>query len=762
MASRAMKDAARTVPPSDSGGASSSAGPSRAKDLTPQQLKRIEEHFSQQVLTPFEAIPRGKVPRYVQEALERMRHPGGSGSFTRWQQEQKAFLEQVLSEEHDAQIAFAARVLREDPDIAPGCSKIQLPFMLRLMRQMGVSQTTLRFIEKGFSSGFRYVGEVPLTGLYAGVAPEKSLGKFEEVPLSNLQRPARRRRGRKPDFSSQNLRVPKEYLKEIYEATKKELEIDKEGKESLPFAQYLGPFHSPEDLPGPLYHPAFRFWVVQDTSHGGDPGRVVDDLTASGANCRSPIHEKLWLPTLDDFLETVRLIETLFPGDGAGIPQFWKQDMLKAFRQIPGDAHSRKFGSFAVKNPSTGKLEFLTHLGLPFGARASPMIFCSVALIICKLAAHFLGIPVMAFVDDFFSVSPGRYAQQNFDLFKWFIKLLGFSLKEKKETPPTRDDDLLGVRVVLRAGGTGYFTLPQSKRDKYSRKIKRALDANFLAPGDAAKLAGGLTFASCVALARFGRAFLQPLYAAASCKFIPPEGPEFSVEDWVLRPQGAALPDRLKKALEWWLRLLEHFPDRKFRWGLRDERPLFDVYTDASAEGRWEGLGGVAFYGSVQRARTVRTLTPKELESLLPPLFSQKVRISQLELLAVLLTLHVLGDSLRDSFTRFHIDNLAAMYALINCYSGNAFMARLAGEIWMLLLEYNITPYFDWVASEDNVSDIFSRPDLERVGARLSERYSWSSVDPKPRLAALQARFRRSPNTAWTHLWTHLYGGART
>ena len=88
-----------------------------------------------------------------------------------------------------------------------------------------------------------------------------------------------------------------------------------------------------EELPEHWYHPAFRFWVVQDTSHGGDPGRVVDDLTASGSNGRTPIYEKLKLPTLDDFVETVKLIEKLFPGKAL---LFWKQDFLKAFRRIPG------------------------------------------------------------------------------------------------------------------------------------------------------------------------------------------------------------------------------------------------------------------------------------------------------------------------------------------------------------------------------------------------------------------------------------------
>ena len=158
----------------------------------------------------------------------------------------------------------------------------------------------------------------------------------------------------------------------------------------------------------------------------------------------------------------------------------------------------------------------------------------------------------------------------------------------------------------------------------------------------------------------------------------------------------------------------------------------------------------------------MRLLTPELLEPLLPPKFSQQVRISQLELLALLVLLQVLGPTLRDSFTRFYIDNQAAKFALINCYSGNAFMARLSAEIWMLLLEYNITPFFDYVPSDDNVSDLFSRPDLVAAGQKLSDSYKWVEVDPLPHIPALHARFRRSPKTAWTQLWTSLYGGTRT
>ena len=129
--------------------------------------------------------------------------------------------------------------------------------------------------------------------------------------------------------------------------------------------------------------------------------------------------------------------------------------------------------------------------------------------------------------------------------------------------------------------------------------------------------------------------------------------------------------------------------------------------------------------------------------------------------MALLVLLQVLGPTLRNSFTRFYIDNQAAKFALINCYSGNAFMARLSAEIWMLLLEYNITPFFDYVPSDDNVSDLFSRPDLVEAGDTLPQAYSWQDVDPLPHIPALVARVRRAPNMAWTHLWTTLYGGTQ-
>ncbi len=88
-------------------------------------------------------------------------------------------------------------------------------------------------------------------------------------------------------------------------------------------------------------HPAFRFWVPQ-YSEGADEGRTVDDLTANGCDYLTRMFEKLSLPNLDDFVAMVMRCNGLFPESVWGPQYFFKQDMRKAFRQVPAHPESRK------------------------------------------------------------------------------------------------------------------------------------------------------------------------------------------------------------------------------------------------------------------------------------------------------------------------------------------------------------------------------------------------------------------------------------
>ena len=177
------------------------------------------------------------------------------------------------------------------------------------------------------------------------------------------------------------------------------------------------------------------------------------------------------------------------------------------------------------------------------------------------------------------------------------------------------------------------FYLPDDKRNKYLKKVQAVLNDDLLTSGNSAKLAGALNFANSVTLARFGRPFLQPLYGLASgrlykvdeeAEFVPPQG----------KRGDKGLHPRVRWALMWWVQILESFPSHKFKWKIASERKLCDLFTDASAEDRWEGLGAVLFLGHMTNGRTMRVdNVPEVLLPLLPSKREQKVCIAQSEML---------------------------------------------------------------------------------------------------------------------------------
>jgi len=152
------------------------------------------------------------------------------------------------------------------------------------MEEIGMSRTTCKFIKHGFTNGFDYAFDIPLTGLYEKVE-DKKISKFPEKPLTLVHK---RTGNNETLFSERDFLLPGSHESEIYAQTIKENEN----------GVYLGPFKIYEKLPVDIA-PCMRFWVLQDTATGADPGRAVDDMTANGVNGRSPIYEKLVLPTLD-------------------------------------------------------------------------------------------------------------------------------------------------------------------------------------------------------------------------------------------------------------------------------------------------------------------------------------------------------------------------------------------------------------------------------------------------------------------------------
>ena len=99
-------------------------------------------------------------------------------------------------------------------------------------------------------------------------------------------------------------------------------------------------------------------------------------------------------------------------------------------------------------------------------------------------------------------------------LFSILASLLGFP------TDPAKDSDQCSSMIVLGACCTADFSrkvlnthVEPAKAAKYLELLRGVLVAGTLAPGDASKLAGRLSFSVTVTGNRVGRAYIKPFYA---------------------------------------------------------------------------------------------------------------------------------------------------------------------------------------------------------------------------------------------------------
>ena len=101
------------------------------------------------------------------------------------------------------------------------------------------------------------------------------------------------------------------------------------------------------------------------------------------------------------------------------------------------------------------------------------------------------------------------------------------------------------------------------------------------------------------------------------------------------------------------------------------------------------------------------------------------------------------------------------MYACLNGYSGNPYMASLASEIWLELLHYHVAPWWQYVPSKLNVADIWSRPDKVGQEKWFMDKYDWEEVNPSSHFKPLASVLKTRPEVAWGSLDSRLNSGRR-
>ena len=187
------------------------------------------------------------------------------------------------------------------------------------------------------------------------------------------------------------------------------------------------------------------------------------------------------------------------------------------------------------------------HLSMPFGATSAVHAWDRVAKLILKVARVLLCIPVIAYVDDFLSAEWEESCGHAKECFARLVRcLLGPSAVAPHKLEHGAVLDVLGL--VVTADSAGIWCKPATELiAKWCAVITHALESGKLCPGSAAKLAGGLSWASQHSFHRLGRAMLIPLYAQK-------------------KRRSPKVLKSLELALKWWLEVLQGDLQQCWTW----------------------------------------------------------------------------------------------------------------------------------------------------------------------------------------------------
>ena len=198
--------------------------------------------------------------------------------------------------------------------------------------------------------------------------------------------------------------------------------------------------HTPDDV---LI--ASRFGVEQGVTDTGDVKvRPVDDFTASGVNGCSTLEEKLTNDGIDALFQVARDFAEKVEGPHCLI----KADIDAAYRRVPLKAADRWAAVIAFK--ADGQWLQSEHWAMPFGAVGSVVAWDRIGAMIAHIAATLLHLPILRYVDDYFTCLQEECSGHGLACFAELVRLmLGDTAISVKKLGVGNPLDILGLDVEL-------------------------------------------------------------------------------------------------------------------------------------------------------------------------------------------------------------------------------------------------------------------------------------------------------------------------
>ena len=370
-------------------------------------------------------------------------------------------------------------------------------------------------------------------------------------------------------------------------------------------------------------------------------------------------------------------------------------DLSAAYRQLPVSPKTAWCSYVACCAPGSNEPCIFRLLALPFGGAMSVFAFLRVAYSLWFLGVHHLMLPWSDVYDDYVVYASRTTACQTEAAVTTFFKVLGWSFAETGDKAKCFAECLvaLGISVNLRcvASGKIFFTNTEARVAELKASILSILDAGTLPVHEALRLRGRMMFANAFLFGRSGKECLK------------------AVGDHANTDGSEKISHSLKKALIRFLHRLEEGAPRVIC--IASDQAWY-IFTDASYEPDaatpYCGIGGLL---CDHNGKPVQFFSHKLNEDMRRVLGEGRAKqiILECEMLAMLVSLRLWSDIIRNAPTVFFIDSNAARDITI---SGSA-RSCIPGQLLEIFLRYedmaSVLSWFARVPSPSNPADLPSK-----------------------------------------------------
>lgn len=124
-------------------------------DAVHRECKAVDQYCQEAVKSTEVKLDKGKVLQYVEQAYQKIAATGPPEEFKEWQHSQQQKLSKQKLNEKESTRKWLGTV--RDSKVKGVVQGLQIPLMLKLMKQAVMKDVTVKFIDKMFTSGAEYI-----------------------------------------------------------------------------------------------------------------------------------------------------------------------------------------------------------------------------------------------------------------------------------------------------------------------------------------------------------------------------------------------------------------------------------------------------------------------------------------------------------------------------------------------------------------------------------------------------------------------------